>query len=231
MTIDYYTSQGGREVNEDSLYTRPDGDNCLALVADGLGGHGGGDLASQTAVHVISEALTETGAISEDAIVTAISDADRVIAEKYTGSRTTIALLSVNGDHGFAAHVGDSRIYQFRDGEIIFQSRDHSVCQMYVMIGEISPDEIRGHAERNRLLRALGGDELARIDLSELDVRKGDAFLLCSDGFWENIVEEEMIGTLSQANSAAAWLSGMTAIVSARINGSSDNNTAIAVLI
>lgn len=230
MNSDYYTSVGGRDINEDSLYVSCEDEGCLLMVADGLGGHISGEKASQTAVNTISSYIQDTNQVKDEDIFSAVCEADRIIAKQYPGARTTIALLFARQGFCCAAHVGDSRIYQFRNGEIIFQSRDHSICQMYVMTGEITPSQIRGHAERNMLLRALGGEERARIDLSELDVQKNDAFLLCTDGFWENILEEEMVDQLDRSGTASEWLSAMRSIVESRMKQDSDNNTAVVVM-
>ena len=225
MRTDFYTDIGGRAINEDSVYVKSDDNKGLLIVADGLGGHGGGDLASQTAVRVVSSKL-DTSDADDDVILDAICDASGEIAGKYPKSRTTIALLLIRDGSAYAAHVGDTRIYQFRDGKIIYQSKDHSMCQMYVTMGEISVDQIRGHVDRNKLLRALGEDENVRVELNEISVMPGDAFLLCSDGFWENIVEDEMIDSLNQSGSVNEWLSKMREIVAGKQNSESDNNTA-----
>ena len=225
IDFDSYTHAGGRAVNEDSLYC---GDSLL-IVADGLGGHGGGDKASQLAIRIVSKALDGAPA-DEDAICDAITKAHEEISDAFESSRTTIALVSWDEKNAYAAHVGDSRIYQFRGGRIIFQSRDHSVCQMYVMTGEITLDEIRGHNERNKLLRALGGGDRLKVDVRPIELLKGDALLLCSDGFWELVVEEDMERTLREAKNAGEWLSAMRAIVSGKLNAGSDNNTAVAAI-
>ena len=225
MDCDSYTDAGGRAVNEDSLYC---GDTLL-IVADGLGGHGGGDRASRLAVSTVSQAL-EGAPPDEDAICDAVMKAHEEISGAFASSRTTIALVSWDGESAYAAHVGDTRIYQFRGGRIIFQSRDHSVCQMYVMTGEITQDEIRGHSERNKLLRALGGGDTVKVEVHPIDLREGDAVLLCSDGFWELIVEDDMVRTLREAKDAKSWLAAMRAIVAKKLNAGSDNNTAVAAI-
>jgi serine/threonine protein phosphatase PrpC len=231
MTTASYTSQGGRPVNEDSLYLNAiDGEHVLAIVTDGLGGHGGGDLASKLAISTVTEELAAAG-VDEDSISASIQLANERIFFQLNKARTTIALVSVSENDVYAANVGDTRIYQFRDGKIIHQSTDHSVCQMMVTIGEITPEQIRGHEERNKLLRALGGGDDVRMDIEKLDVQHGDAFLLCSDGFWELILEDEMIKTLKESNTANDWLSSMRKIVDEHIDANSDNNTAIVFIV
>ena len=109
--------------------------------------------------------------------------------------RTTAVVLCTEGNRGTALHIGDSRFYHFRNGKIISQTKDHSVPQMLAMAGEISEHEIRRHPDRNRLLRALGDEnEEVRFVRSDFEIKEGDAFLLCSDGFWEEVEEESEDG-------------------------------------
>lgn len=235
MNIDaaYYSSIGGRALNEDSHSLRESGNTVLALVADGLGGHGGGDKASQCAVATIESCLNNKE-ISEDtlydAIVKANSDILSIQTEKIQ-MRSTIAALWIHGKTAYAANVGDTRIYQIRHGHIVYQSVDHSVAQMAVLVGEITPDEIRGNKDRNRLVRALGSDATVKPDISELSIKKNDSFLLCSDGFWELITEDEMLEKLSDSESAKDWLDKMRAVVRNFKRSGMDNNTAIVVKI
>ena len=222
MRINYseYSSIGGRKKNEDMVQIVNFPQSTVVLVADGLGGHGDGDIASRTAVHVISGAIGD-GAASRTLMEDAICQANESILQmqaRGSGMKTTIAALWMNEDHAWASHVGDTRIYQFRDGRIVYQSADHSVPQLSVMLGEITVGEIRGHAERNRLTRALGSRANVKIDSVRLEVRPGDAFLLCSDGFWELVWEEEMLDDLRQR-------------VEQRRKPDSDNHTAAAILV
>jgi len=235
MYINYseYTRIGGRRKNEDMVQIVSYPTSAVALVADGLGGHGDGDIASRMAVHTISEAICD-GAVSELLMEKAIRLANEKIMKRHAdGSdmKTTIAAVWFNEDQACAAHVGDTRIYQFRGGEIVYQSRDHSVSQLAVMMGEIKLKDIRNHCDRNRLTRALGSRIDVKIDTDMLEVRAGDAFLLCSDGFWELIWEEEMLADLNAATNAEQWLSAMCGRVEARTNENSDNHTAAVLII
>ncbi len=235
MYINYseYSSIGGRRKNEDMVQIISYPESTIALVADGLGGHGDGDVASRMAVNVITECIRD-GAASRILMEKAISKAnDRILEYHASGSdmKTTITAIWFNDGQACVAHVGDSRIYQFRNGEIIFQSVDHSVSQMAVMMGEITTDQIRYHCDRNRLTRALGSRVDVKVDTCMLDVRPGDAFLLCSDGFWELVWENEMLADLRAASSAEQWLGAMRRRVDSRLRSDSDNNTAAAIMI
>ena len=145
--------------------------------------------------------------------------------------RTTMAALWL-GDYGaLAANVGDSRIYQFREDRIVYQSLDHSVAQMAVLVGELEQSEIRRSKDRNKLIRVLGDENDPKVDLQPLLVKPGDRFLLCSDGFWEPVTEEKMLQTMAQSTTAQQWLSQMRRIVEQAGNPNQDNHTAIALIV
>ncbi len=233
VSLSYYTSAGGREENEDSVYINEFGKAITAIVADGLGCHENGKQASELAVKVISSELIGVDRVTADKVKEALYKANKEILAKQNGGNmcSTAAVLYADNDTAVAAHVGDSRVYQFRGGKIVYQSSDHSVSQMAVNVGEITPDEIRGHADRNKLLRVLGNPDKYEPELREIEVRKGDAFLLCSDGFWELILETEMQKCLEGSSDAGEWLRSMRRVVDGRMTPKSDNNTAAAIII
>lgn len=235
MYINYseYSSIGGRRKNEDMVQITSYPESTIGLVADGLGGHGDGDVASRMATHIISQEIYN-GAVSRILMEKAIRCANESILRRHAdGSdmKTTIAAVWMDAERACAAHVGDTRIYQFRDQKIIYQSVDHSISQLAVLMGEISADQIRGHCDRNRLTRALGSRKDVVIDMDMLDVMPGDAFLLCSDGFWEHVLEEEMISDLKLADNAEQWLAAMRARVESRRGPGADNHTAAVFMI
>lgn len=125
------------------------------------------------------------------------------------------------------ANVGDSRVYQFRNGEVIFQSVDHSLAQLAVVAGKIAPQQIRSYPDRNKLTRSLGWEETPWIDIRTLSVQQGDRFLLCSDGFWEEITENQMLESAARHSDAESWLQAMRTQVQPR---ASDNNTAVTAI-
>ena len=128
-------------------------------------------------------------------------------------------------------NVGDTRIYQFRDHQVIFQSFDHSIAQIAVLSGEITKDEIRTYPHRNRLIRALGAEKTVKAELSVLDVRPGDSFLLCSDGLWEPVTEKTMVNTLDASATPKDWLAKLQALVEQDISSNKDNHSGVAVMI
>ena len=154
-----------------------------------------------------------------------------IYQEKDTrgGMKSTVAVLWMNAYGALVANVGDTRIYHFRDGQILYRSRDHTLLQLEVISGELEEKDVRKNPERNCLLRALGAKDEVKADIVEISVRPGDAFLLCSDGFWDNIVEEEMLETLSDSSFASDWLRSMRRIAERRMGEDADNHTAIAI--
>ncbi len=230
ISMSYYTHIGKRANNEDALAAVEGKGGVLACVADGLGGHQNGEFASRAAVDALKRLLAEEE-ISEDSLEDAVLRADeavRRVHETAPGALTTVAALWLSDRRAAAAHVGDSRIYQFRDGKVLYQSMDHSAAQLAVLAGDITPQEIRGRKDRNKLIRVLGGESAPKVAQKLLDVRPGDRFLLCSDGFWEQITEETMLALAQKGGDAAAWLADMRAVAQPKAK---DNNTAIAILV
>lgn len=230
----HYTSIGNRDNNEDSLIVINSNEIIFAIIADGLGGESGGEVASQLAVKSISSYLTNTtDRLSEEAILNTFKIANEEIIKSKEGTKgmkSTAALLWLGKRFGIAAHIGDTRIYQFRDNKIIFQSIDHSVSQMSVMLGEIRQCDVRGHVDRNKLTRCLGSSESAEAELTKLTVQEKDAFLICSDGFWEYVTEDEMCYDLRMATNVDEWLTKMRSRVDARNSPTGDNHSAVAVM-
>lgn len=226
-----YTAPGGRPENEDYARFTGGGDRLLAVLCDGLGGHGGGALAAKTAAQTISGGWTQTASAPElEQLVQRAHQAVTALQTAQCAMKTTAVALALADGRAAWAHVGDSRLYHFYNGALVFQTTDHSVSQIAVMLGEITAGQIRHHADRSRLLRALGQDGPLRVEAREEPLLPGrHAFLLCSDGFWEDVLEQEMAGDLSLARSAEDWLCRMRRRLDARAGADHDNNTASAI--
>lgn len=226
---------GGRDYNEDACDYR---DGCWVL-ADGLGGHGGGEVASRIAVDTIIAQLGDVAECSAARLSDAILVANNAIHARQQAEprlermRTTLVILLSDGTQALWAHIGDSRLYHFRDGRIASQTADHSVPQAMVRAGEISAAEIRHHEDRNRLLRTLGNEDDPRptIPDSPRAIQPGDAFLLCTDGFWEYVTEAEMEIMLAKATDPETWLQAMTARLLSRAESDNDNYSAMALFV
>lgn len=231
MKTAWITDKGGREINDDTVRILLEQNNAWVYVGDGLGGYAGGKQASETAADALMKICRKNSLMSDENLTQAADLANQAVfklqKERSGNMKTTVVFLVVENRQARWAHVGDSRLYHFKAGALKSQTRDHSVSQMAVMMGEITPDEIRFHEDRNRVLRALGGDN-ARPELSAPVSLSGgeDAFLLCTDGFWEYVYEEEMEDTLSRANDPQQWLDAMLQIHSSRIPEGNDNFTA-----
>ncbi|MCI5901619.1 MAG: protein phosphatase 2C domain-containing protein [Blautia sp.] len=240
---------GDREYNEDCIQMDKIGKERVYLLADGLGGCGCGDVASQTAVGSVLEYFRNEyrpiGETEADDLEQAMEYAQNAVLEARTTVPgavrmcSTLVILKMNSEEAQWAHIGDSRLYMFRRKilqgyTIAEQTLDHSVPQMLVNMGNISPEEIRKHPDRNRLLHNLGEDtEKLGCKVSPVvKLRKNDAFLLCSDGFWEYITEEQMLQCLKKADSVQKWLDSMLEIVEKNGTGENmDNYSAVCVQI
>ena len=227
-----YTDQGGRPRNEDTAAVRVLNGTCAcAVVADGLGGHGGGDAASREAVRVIMDGWTgsaDSGALS----ARLIRAHERILAMQTAVCRmkSTAAALELAGNRMAWAYAGDTRIYHFADGALVWQTKDHSASRIAVSLGQITPDQIRFHEDRARLYRALGMEGELTVDGGETKLERGrHVFLLCSDGFWEYVYESEMERALAAAAGPEQWLDAMRSLLNGRVPADNDNNTAAAL--
>jgi serine/threonine protein phosphatase PrpC len=232
---------GGRKHNEDfcDYCSAADGGGCW-VIADGLGGHVGGDIASHTAVRAFMESYAaEPQPLNPDAMLRHLQAAHNAVLERqradprHTGMRTTLLALISDGSAALWAHVGDSRLYCLRNGRIVAQTKDHSVPKAMVDAGEIRPEDIRYHEDRNRLLRDLGGEKGIRPTLlPEIwTLQPGDSFLLCTDGFWEHITETAMVAEHTKSGDPQQWLDNMRRRIGRNVPDEHDNYTAIAIFI
>ncbi len=223
-----YSCAAGHDINEDSCLC--DADKGIFIVADGLGGHLCGEKASLAAVDYFEENCKGgiSGRISE-----LMEGANTAVLNNGGGGKTTVAAAFTENGNFIYANAGDSRVYYFRDGRIIAQTKDHSVCQASVDMGMISPDDIRGSEDRSRLLKVLGSEGKLNIkkEYPPVRIRNGDAFLVCSDGFWEYVYETEMEADLLKSESPDAWLKYMLKRHILRAENKGDNYTAICGMI
>ena len=233
ISVSYYSSPGARDNNEDAVFMQECRNGLLAMVADGLGGHDKGEVASNMAVSSVSHQLVNRTPDKDD-LVQAIIQANNDISHAQTNGnamKTTIAAVWIGNGVGYAANVGDTRIYQFRNGRIVYQSVDHSVAQISVLVGELSPEDIRTSPDRNKLIRVLGNEAAPKVDCQKLTVECGDRFLLCSDGFWEPVEETAMILAAEGTSDAKTWLEKMKGIITRAQRRHQDNHTAVAIII
>jgi serine/threonine protein phosphatase PrpC len=241
LEVSVLSRAGLRETNEDACGVWSQGVLCFAMLCDGAGGHGAGDVAARLAVRQALTLLQQRPAAEADALHTALQAANRALLAAQRQSpqqarmRCTAVLLAIDTRRAQAvwAHLGDSRLYCFRRGLLVARTRDHSVVQQMVDAGYLRPSELRQAPERSKLLGALGdpdGIEPA-VQAEPLALQAGDAFLLCSDGCWEPVEEGEMAADLDAAQSAQEWLQRVEARILARADARQDNYSAVAVRI
>ncbi len=231
---------GGRDEQQDRaiLLSAPDGSACLLALADGMGGHRGGAAAAET--------VTEIARRTWAATPCPIGDPERFLERLSRAAHDAIAGLGLGPGHGRGpapgstavflyvdpqraawCHVGDSRLYLFRNGELIHRTKDHSLVQLLVDIGEVAEADMAYHPAQNRLMRSLGGGgDAPEPSCGQLDLTGGDAFLLCSDGVWETIFPDEMIEALAQDDLERA-ADGLAAMAEKRGGARGDNATVV----
>lgn len=232
LQVGAYSEIGGRNKNEDSISGWHRGNKMCFLVADGLGGHGDGGLAARAAVDTIKAEWN--GDVSAETWQQLVNRAHESVQRLQTPSKqmkTTLVGLMMDEEQAVWAHVGDSRLYHFLDGSLVFQTQDHSAPQIAVLLGQITPEQIRTSEDRAIIIKALGqpgAAPTAQVQTQSLEAGR-HAFLLCSDGFWEYVLESEMEATLKISHTAKQWLAKMRQKLHERAPTGNDNNSAIVV--
>jgi serine/threonine protein phosphatase PrpC len=237
----YISEIGGRQRNEDACgYWQSATMGCWVL-SDGAGGHGSGDLASRLVVSTVLRAFSERPEVSPQQALSLLKAANEaVITEKTSGTTrddmhaTVTILLLDRASHGAVlAHVGDSRIYHFRQARIHSRTSDHSLVQQMVDAGYGGAELLRTHPKRNLLTSAIGAAGAIEMTVSPqpLEVLPGDCFLLCSDGWWEYLEDPEMEQALARQLVVGRWLDEMAATIRSRGRAGHDNYSALCVSI
>lgn len=235
-----------REHNEDNIAW--DKDLGLVIVADGMGGHNAGEVASEIAVKRIQEALRDVidpdiqGSHSielndavREAIVYANDEINREARENfaYNGMGTTVVLTLFQDDRVISAHVGDSRTYRLRGDKLEQLTTDHSLVQEMVDNGYLSQEEAQLSASRNLITRALGIAETVEVDVTEAKIDYGDVYLMCSDGLTDLVSDEEILNLLrdyrSETDSCNLEEAAKALVALANDKGGKDNISVVLV--
>lgn len=237
FTIFQGSRKGPRKSNQDRVAYSYSKDALLTVLADGMGGHNGGEIAAQLAVKTLTDAfqrlalpiLANPAKFLTDYILQVHDTIETHATAKGMSDhpRTTIVAAIAQRDELYVAHVGDSRLYHLRDGRIIHRTEDHSKVQLMFRRGLLNLGQMGMHPERNKIYNCLGGDVKPKIELAEMrDLRDGDTVLLCSDGLWSLVGDEKMAEILSSEIVNAA-IPDLLDLAESRADSKSDNMSAI----
>lgn len=232
-----YTDKGSRSQNEDYYVVSEKGDRYIAVLCDGMGGRSGGDVASRAAAEKIVEKINEHESVNKSDLESLLNDVNDYIIELASkdpskaqmGTTAVGCIINKNMIQYF--NVGDSRFYFFKNGEWSIVSDDQTMAGVFVKNGKMSFDQIRGSDERNYLYRSIGVKNNDRdfADVSEpIPINGQDAFLICSDGFWEYVLEEEMVADLAKSKTPKEWVEYMLVRLLLKVQPGNDNLTVIA---
>jgi serine/threonine protein phosphatase PrpC len=234
------SSQGGRSYNEDDLRHGVARNGCYAVLADGAGGHSRGAEAAQRAVDRIESMLRDDAMAFSPANLTQtvrLAHAELQHHQDSEESRSrmhcTVVVLWIDpaAEHVLWTHVGDSRLYRVRHGRIDVITVDDSVVQRLLQAGVITPEQVNTHPQKNQLLSALGVEDEVEPHtvVRPVELLEGDAFLLCTDGWWEHFEPDALAATLAAALTPEDWLTAMAAQIEAIAKPRQDNYSAVAV--
>ena len=245
ILVNSLCKQGGRDYNQDYVaYDASDGDACL-VVCDGLGSYIGSEVASRLCATKIVETykhVKETEgarAFTPDIVKAYVQTAHNYVAgykeqnPVLRSSCTTVAGVVTNLTDTVIVHIGDTRAYILREGKIVYQTRDHSLARAAVDLGEIPLSEIRNHKDQNKLTRVLGSGYYIAPDCEIVTVplQVGDGIIICSDGFWEYVYDEEMEADFVKASTPSEYIALMEARLLARVGPHNDNYSVIAAMV
>lgn len=232
---------GGRDYNQDYLASSVGASAACFVVCDGLGSYAGSEVASRLcATKIVEEfekisAIDNARAVKKDYAESYIKSAHNYVTghkeknPKISSSCTTVSCVLTDGKTTTFSHIGDTRIYFFKQHKLEYQSKDHSLSQTAVEQGLIALRDIRTHKDQNKLTRVLGSDYYIPPDTVTVTepLEPGDSFILCTDGFWEYVYEEEMEKDLKSSTTAEEALIKMESRLMQRIGKYNDNYTAI----
>ena len=234
-----YTNRGGRDINEDSLACASANGYSYFILADGLGGHDSGEVASRFVVNELAKCFKKikiTGINQINNVFELVNHKLVKLKESngfFTNMKTTAAALYIKEGKAYVAYAGDTRVYFFRGGEMAEHTADHTVTYKKFLAGDISYNDINTDDDRTRLLAAFGnrGKLSAGNFKNVITLKTGDAFLLCTDGFWEYMDAEEMNADRVKSRSPRQWAEYMLLRHIRRTKILNDNFSLITVLI
>ena len=222
-----------RPINEDSYYL-PQKHERFCAVADGMGGHNAGEVASAMAIDVFCKEMRGADRMGSGALHHAVERANKKVyersrsMEKFNGMGTTFTALALSERGVHIAHVGDSRAYLIRGGNIMRLTMDHTLVEEMVLKGLITPREAKHHPKRNYITRALGTSGDVEPDMIQIRLQRGDVFFLCTDGLSNHVEDCDILEVTLKG---ATWQEKLKMLVDQALNaGGYDNITAMYVL-
>jgi protein phosphatase len=226
-----------RSGNEDNFFAEADERRGVFVVADGMGGHAAGEVASEMAVQIVARQLLLIASVREEGaahkLAQALKDANHAIYERMLaevdkqGMGTTASVLVLSDNQYLIGQIGDSRVYRLRDGELTQLTKDHSYVQEQVDAGLLTPEQARYHPYSNVITRCVGAGESVEADIYHGDARAGDVFLVASDGL-TGMVDDRRLQQMLLARSGPGRIVDAL-IAEANSRGGLDNITAIVV--
>lgn len=231
------TRAGEREANEDAVDVFHAENASCWVIADGLGGHRGGAVAAKLVAESVLRSFREHSDVTAENVTRHVERAqDALLAAQRSDSslasmRSTVVVLVANASVAVWGHIGDSRLYHLRGGRVVSRTKDHSVSQALVDAGQIDAREQGTHEDRSRLLRSLGKeDEAVQPTITgPQTLCRDDAFVLCTDGFWESLDDLAIEIDHAATEDAAGWLDRLQARLLAQDVPLKDNYTAITI--
>ena len=229
-----YTSVGGRNENQDAIKVIEGETNGIFIVADGLGGHRLGNLASQAVAAAMEKEYDDKKKVSREQLSDSIQKANEAVIsvqkENHCSAKSTVAVLEIQEKTAIWANVGDSRVYYIHNGDLESVTEDHSVAYKKYKSGEIKKEEIAKDEDQSSLLRSLGHETRWKPNLYDTETLfSGDGFLLCSDGLWEYNTDEEILESFLKSENAEQWAKRMIQRVEQRAEKDNDNYSVIAI--
>lgn len=232
-----FTDQGGRSGNQDAVGILQAPEFQAYVVADGLGGHLHGEEASACVVRTLTESEQPCGEDPAAWLTERIAEANSSILQmqeqKRSNMKSAVSALVVKADRAVWANVGDCRVYYLRDRALAQCTEDHSVAYKKYRSGEITRDQIATDEDQSSLLRTLGNPTRNQPDCHcpEQPLKVGDGFLLCSDGMWEYVTDDEILIDFLKADSAETWANLLLLRLMERVRPGNDNLSVITVMV
>jgi serine/threonine protein phosphatase PrpC len=221
-----------RAHNEDSLALLELGDDVLFIIADGMGGHDRGEVASRIAVETVERTMRQDRQENEDPLLLirrAVQKTNCAVREEANRRKsnmgTTLTMALVRERRAHIASVGDSRAYWIRNGSIIRITKDHSLVEKLVETGKLTKEEARTDPRANLLLRSVGSDETVAVDTWQIDLSSGGTLLLCTDGLWGEVEDEDILKVCVEEQHTDVACARLVQLATAR--GGKDNISAI----